>query len=137
MVVAEGLIWPGATAASLTVSKQLPLLEPYLPDASRLHAATINVLLHAAIRITVPDLVTPPIPWLGPDREPERFAFTRLGFEYPIAGPRQDAWLYTAERSPHRFNMALVEILAPWTDGISYRQPCKLHIDRVAIEFVT
>ncbi len=136
MVVIEGLIWPGATAASLPLSKQLPFFEPYLSDADRLYPATINVLLDAAIRITVPDVVTPPLSWRGPNLPDERFAFTRVGFEYPIGSARQDAWIYTAERSPHRFNMIFVEILAPKIEGISYRQPCKLHIDREAIEFV-
>jgi hypothetical protein len=88
-----------------------------LPDATQLHPSTINVLLDAAMRVTVPDVVTPPIAWLGPNRETERFAFTRVAFEYPIGGTRRDAWIYTAERSPHRLNMALVQILAPWIDG--------------------
>jgi hypothetical protein len=137
MIVIEGLIWPGATAASLTVSKQLALLEPYLPQVSRFHPATINVLLTTALRITVPDIVTPPLHWLGPNRESERFALTRVGFEYPINSPQHEAWIYTTERSPNRFNMLLVELLAPWIDGLNYRQPCKLHIDGVAIGLAT
>jgi hypothetical protein len=137
MIVIEGLIWPGATAASLTVSKQLALLESYVPEASLLHPATINVLLSTALRVTVPDIVTPPLSWLGPNRESERFALTRIGFEYPIEGAQHQAWIYTTERSPNRLNMLLVEILAPWIEGINYRQPCKLHIDRAATGLVT
>ncbi len=139
MVVVEGVIWPGATAASLTVSKQLPFLVPYVPDVARLHPATINVLfpIGAAIRIAVPDIVTPPLPWRGSNQPSERFAFTRIGFEFPVGGTRVDAWIYTAEQSHHRFDMGLIEILAPKIEGIAYRQACKLHIDREAVTLVS
>jgi hypothetical protein len=138
MVVLEGVIWPGATAASITVSKQLPLLMPYIPDAAQLHPATINVLFPtgAAIRITVPDIVTPPLPWRGPNLASERFAFTRIGFEFPVGGSPIDAWIYTPEQSHHRFDMGLIEILAPKIEGIAYRHTCKLHIDREAVTLV-
>ncbi len=139
MVVVEGVIWPGATAASLTVSKQLPFFIPYVPDAARLHPATINVLFPtgAAIRITVPDIVTPALPWRGPNLMSERFAFTRIGFEFPVGGTPLDAWIYTAEQSHHRFDMGLIEILAQKIEGVAYRQACKLHIDREAVTLVS
>jgi hypothetical protein len=138
VVVVEGIIWPGATAASITISKQLPFLVSYVPDAERLHPATINVLfpIGAAIRITVPDIVTPALPWRGPNLPSERFALTRIGFEFPVGGAPVDAWIYTAEQSHHRYDMGLIEILAEKIEGVAYRQACKLHIDREAVTLV-
>jgi hypothetical protein len=139
VVIVEGVIWPGATATSITISKQLPLLAPYVPDAAGLHPGTINVLFPegAGIRITVPDIVTPPLAWRGPGLASERFALTRVGFEFPPGNPAVDAWIYTAEQSHHRFDMGIVEVLARKIEGIVYRQPCKLHLDREAVSLIT
>jgi hypothetical protein len=58
-----------------------------------------------------------------------------LGLSLSGEENRHEAWLYTAERSPHRFNSYVAEIVGPLKDIIPHRR-CKIFIGRVMVGFV-
>lgn len=109
-----GLGW-----ATTTVALQKPLMEPYLPELSGCHPATINLRLETNLRIEKADVVTPPLDWSVDWKEkrmpPERFWLTRMEFEVVGKTGRILGWIYDAEFSPHRPNPWFVEFLAPFT----------------------
>jgi hypothetical protein len=41
-----------------------------------------------------------------------------------------EAWIYRAEFSSHRFNYAIVELLARPIDGVANGLPCTLRLER-------
>src|SRR5262245_32833264 len=99
----QAIVMKGLGAASHTVRKQAPLLKPYFPEIDNCKHATINFSLPFPVQVRLPDRVTPPLLWDDDDPAGERFGLTKIGLT-PPDGSRHDAWIYTPERSPHRFN---------------------------------
>jgi hypothetical protein len=126
----DGRPWVGA--ASTTVRMQAPLLRPYFEKIDECFPATINLLLETPLEVRLPDIVTPPIAWGGPSSPGERFGITRIELELlPGQTMRHEAWIYTAEQSPHRFHNDRVELLARRIEGIEQGLRCRIWVDRV------
>jgi hypothetical protein len=124
-----GKITSGLGAATGTLGMQRDLLRPYFPQIDTCQIGTINVDLLMPLQVHLPDIVTPPLRWHPSHPAGERFGITRVDIE--LSGEaRQEAWLYTPEHSPHRFNSYLAEIIAEPLVGIHVGRPCKIHIDR-------
>jgi hypothetical protein len=127
--VIEGEIRQGFGAASRVVPRLAPHLKPYFSAIDDLHPATINVfLLYKALTIRVPDIVTPPLEWK--QGQPERFALTKIRFEFPRDSSPLEAWILTPDRSPHRFNASTVEILTTKLLGVEPGEKCRVHTNR-------
>jgi hypothetical protein len=127
--VIGGNIWPGFGGASRVMPKLAPHLKAYLPDIVGCHPGTINVfIIHGVISIRVPDIATPPIEW-KPNHH-ERFALTRINFEFPLDAPSTKAWILTPERTPHKFNASMIEVVTIKLEGIAPGLPCRIHTDR-------
>jgi hypothetical protein len=115
-------------AAANLVERQRPCLREFFPQIDDCRIGTINVQLDHALDVRMPDIVTPPIAWQPGSNAGERFGFTKIGLE--LLNGRQEAWIYTAEYSAHRFNYMLVEVLARPIEGIVPGLSCILHLDR-------
>jgi hypothetical protein len=124
----NGNIVRGLGAATGLIGLQKPRLRSFLPEIDECQTGTINVQLNHALDVRIPDIVTPPIAWQAGSNADERFAFTRVEFEF--LGRRYEAWIYGAEFSVHRFNYNLVEVVARPIAGISPGCECVLHLDR-------
>lgn len=120
----------GLGAATSTIARQAPLLQPYFPEIVRCQHATINFGLPVALQVRLPDIVTPPLAWdrAGGD---ERFGITKIGLTLPGDSHRHDAWIYTPELSPHRSNDHMIEVIAEPLSGIVEGLVCKIFIERV------
>jgi hypothetical protein len=115
--------------ASKAISLQKPLLRKYFSEIDKCHDGTINVLLGNALQVSLPDIVTPPIAWdpANPHAD-ERFGITEIELE--IWDTPNRAWLYTAERSSHRFNNMIAEVIAEPINGIVAGLDCAILIKR-------
>jgi hypothetical protein len=107
---------------------QKPRLRDFLPAIDECRTGTINVQLDHALDIRIPDIVTPPIAWQSDSNADERFALTKIEFEFLQL--RYKAWIISAEFSCHRFNYHLVEVITRPIEGISPGCECVLHLDR-------
>jgi hypothetical protein len=124
----NGNIVRGLGAATNLIEIQRPRLRDFFPAIDECQIGTINVQLNHALDVRIPDIVTPPIAWQAGSNAGERFAFTKIEFEF--LSSRYDAWIYGAEFSVHRFNYNLVEVVARPIQGISPGRECVLHIER-------
>lgn len=115
-------------AATNLIGLQKPRLRDFLPAIDQCRIGTINVQLNHALDVRIPDVVTPPITWQAGSNVGERFAFTKIEFEFLKI--RYEAWIYGAEFLYHRFNYNLVEVVARPIEGISPGRECVLHLDR-------
>jgi hypothetical protein len=118
--------WLGAATNLIEIQK--PRLRDFLPAIDECQAGTINVQLNHALDVRIPDIVTLPIAWQAGSNAGERFAFTRVEFEF--LERRYEAWIYGAEFSAHRFNYNLVEVVVRPSRRISPGCECVLHLDR-------
>ena len=136
-IVIPANVAPGLGAASTTIALQKPHVARYFPEIESCHSGTINLHLAAPLEIQLPDIVTPPIEW-HPDHpgHTERFGITKIALELPLESPLQEAWIYTPEQSPHRFNAHIAEILARTLPGLTNDAPCKVHITRPLVMIV-
>ena len=124
----SGNIVHGLGAATNLIGLQKPRLRDFLPAIDECQVGTINVQLNHALDVRIPDVVTPPIAWQTGSNTGERFAFTKIEFEF--LNHRYEAWIYGAEFSVHRFNYNLVEVVARPIEGISPGCECVLHLER-------
>jgi hypothetical protein len=115
-------------AATNLIGLQKPHLRDFFPVIDECQIGTINVQLNHALDVRIPDVVTPPIAWQAGSNAGERFAFTKIEFEFSKS--RYEAWIYGAEFSYHRFNYNLVEVVARPIEGISSGRECVLHLER-------
>jgi hypothetical protein len=132
----DATVIEGHGGASKAIRQQVPLLKQFFPQIVDCHPGTINLQLAAPLQVRLPDIVTPVITWGDPPGLDERFGITRI--EVLLSGEenRHEAWIYTAERSPHRFNSYVAEIVArPLKDIVPHRR-CKIFIGRVMVGFV-
>ena len=124
----QAIVARGLGAASQTVPKQAPLLEPYFPEVSECKHATINFSLRYPVQVRLPDIVTPPLEW-GGSPPGERFGLSKIGLALPD-GSRHKARIYTPEWSPHRFNDLTIEVLARPIPRIALGDVCVISIER-------
>ena len=134
MIVLRGQIVKGLGSAARVLPVQAPLLARRFPQISRLHLATINLILEAPLRIETPDIVTDPIDWH--DREvvhitQVKFQPVRLTPTGYQPGLAVDAWIYSPQHSVHRANPYHVEIIAEKLE-LAATPMCVLSIDRPA-----
>jgi hypothetical protein len=108
---------------------QAPLLRTYFPEISECYLGTINFILDIAFQVRLPDIVTPPLAWHPSNPSGERFGITKIGLTLPD-GEGHDAWIFTSEGSPHRFNDHLVEVVAKRV-GVTIGDKCVLTVARV------
>jgi hypothetical protein len=93
------------------------------------HDGTINVRLNHPLQVRLPEIVTPPLPWFPNDPNiNERFGITEIELE--VNGNFYQAWLYTAECSPHRFDDLMAEIITEHIPGIKDGVKCAILIGR-------
>ena len=124
----SGNIVRGLGAATNLIGLQKPRLRDFFPVIDECQTGTINVQLNHALDVRMPDVVTPPIAWQAGSNAGERFAFTKIEFEFLQS--RHEAWIYGAEFSYHRFNYNLVEVVARPIEGISPGRECVLDLER-------
>lgn len=124
----NAVVTRGYNAATYAIPRQAPHLLPFFPQIEMCRHSTINLRLSAPLHVRLPDIVTPPIDWEPPEPN-ERFGFTRIGLAL-ADDPIREAWIYTAEKSSHRFNALMIEVLAEPLNGIAPGVRCKVHIDR-------
>lgn len=122
----------GLQGASKAIEAQKPHVRRYFPQIDECRSGTINLALNAPLEIRFPDIVTPPITWCaGGD---ERFGITAIELE--LSEVRHEAWIYTAERSLHRFNPFMVEVVAKEIPGIEEDCQCLIHIQRCLLRLM-
>jgi hypothetical protein len=124
----QAKVTSGLGAASRTVPLQAPLLAPYFPEISEGKHATVNFQLPFPVQVRLPDIVTPPLLW-GSDSIGERFGLSKIDLTLPD-GSGHDAWIYTPEGSPHRFNDLTIEVLAKPISRIAIGDVCMISIER-------
>jgi CTP-dependent riboflavin kinase len=128
-IAINGKVISGLGVATVLIGMQKDLLRPYFPQIDTCQIGTINVDLSMPLQVRLPDIVTPPVRWNPSQPGGERFGITHVEIE--LSGEaRQEAWLYTPEHSPHRFNSYLAEIIAEPLVGIHVGRSCTIHIDR-------
>ncbi|OAF04715.1 hypothetical protein AYJ54_23945 [Bradyrhizobium centrolobii] len=125
-----GKVRSGLGRATNTVRMQAPLLRPYFPEISRCHLGTMNFVLEIAFQVRLPDIVTPPLAWHPSNPTGERFGITKIALTL-ANGEVHDAWIFTSEGSPHRFDDHLIEVVAERINGITIGDKCGLTVDRV------
>jgi hypothetical protein len=131
-IAIDGRITSGLGVATEAIWMQRDFLRPYFSQIDTCQLGTINVALSMPLQVRLPDIVTPPLRWHPGAPAGERFGITRVEIE--LSGEaRHEAWLFTAEHSPYRFNDNVAEIIAEPLAGIQVGRPCKIHIDRFVI----
>jgi hypothetical protein len=128
MIIIEGTVIPGLSAAARTLPQQWPTVVRFIPAIQQCEQRTINVQLKHALHVKEPDL-TLDVPWGSGS---ENISIIEIDFEYPVSGPTQKAWIYYPHSSPHRRNPFIQEIV---TSKIANLQPlvdCRVHIPRGA-----
>jgi hypothetical protein len=128
----EGRIISGGGTSSATLSKQWPKLIKHVPQFSYCFQGTINVELSSPVLIVNPERTVPPFEW-----EPgqiEGFGILEILFEWPLDTKPFQAWVYLAQHSFHRYNMARAEVitreiirLRDKTDLTDDELRCRLH----------
>jgi hypothetical protein len=138
--IIEATIFQGARAATKNLRHQLPELIKQFPEIANIHPGSINVLLGKpldkppqieTLHIQTWDCITTPIQWwdAGPDRyQNEVFGFLRIEFEYPLNGPLTCAWIIDCYNSEAHGQPQFFEIIAELIKGVSYLQPCRIHV---------
>src|SRR5688572_22514802 len=97
-------------------SAQLPEVVKVQPELSVCHGEKIDLKLVAyGLRIRHPDVTTPPLRWIDPNRPDiahhERFDVTKIRL---IAGRYDgDAWIFSPHNSPYRTDQYHLEVIAP------------------------
>ena len=128
MIIIEGTVIPGLSAAARALPQQWPTVVRFIPAIQQCEQRTINVQLKHALHVKEPDLALY-VPWGSGS---ENISIIEIEFEYPVSGPTQKAWIYYQHNSPHRRNPFIQEIV---TSKIANLQPlvdCRLHIPRGA-----
>ena len=128
MIIIEGTVIPGLSAAARTLPQQWPTVVRFIPAIQQCEQRTINVQLKHALHVKEPDLALY-VPWGSGS---ENISIIEIEFEYPVSGPTQKAWIYYQHNSPHRRNPFIQEIV---TSKIANLQPlvdCRLYILRGA-----
>jgi hypothetical protein len=115
--------------ATETVELQKPLLRPHFQQIDTCKIGTINLALTVPLQVRLPDIVTPPLDWHPGYPAGEKFGITRIEIELSD-GIHHEAWIYTAEFSPHRFKHNVAEVLAKPLNGIAKGARCRIHIER-------
>lgn len=125
----RGIVVAGIGQAGRHLPAQSTFLFPQFPELSGCHKATINVLIEKPIAFTRNDFVghqpNPP----GVIRvDGESYGFIRVRFSFR-GGRDVTAFIYRPSESPNRFNPHLVEILAPFIDGVRPGATCTIAIE--------
>jgi hypothetical protein len=143
--IIEATIFQGARVATKNLSHQLPELKKQFQEIANIHPGSINVLLGKplsnppqieTLHIQKWDCVTTPIQWwdAGPDQyQTEFFGFLRIEFEYPLNGPLTRAWIIDCYNSQAHGQPQFYEIVAERIEGVSYFQPCRIHVPERAL----
>lgn len=121
----------GHGLASTSMQLQLPYFQKYYAELENCHAGTINLLLDVDLIVFNPDFSTAKISW-HPEYPPEKFDFLRIRLHISKAGNEQkeyDAWIYMAEKSPHKNIAGIQEVICQKIDGIQRGDEFKLFID--------
>jgi hypothetical protein len=143
--IIEATIFQGARVATKNLRHQLPELIKQFPEIANIHPSSINVLLGKplgkppqieTLHIQKWDYVTTPIRWwdAGPNRyQTEVFGFLKIGFEYPLGGTVTPAWIIDCHNSQAHGQPQFYEIIAEHIGGVSYFQPCRIHVPDTAL----
>lgn len=134
MLTLAGEVCNNLGEATKNLRTQLPLIANTFPEVAIAHAGTINILLDQGLLVKKPDHVTPRLNWHPAHAPGEIFHLLRIQLELPIGGPFVSAWLYIPQNSPHRKNIRLHEVLAPWIAIGKAPQRARIHIDRPPLE---
>jgi hypothetical protein len=127
-----GRVVSGFGGASKAIPLQRPFVRKFFAEIDKCHDGTINVLLDHPLQVRLPDIVTRPIPWVPNDpNSDERFGITEVKLE--VNGNLYEAWLYTAEGSPHRFDDRMAEVIAEHIPGLAAGLNCAIHIRRLRV----
>ena len=131
-VVIDGSVQKGVGGASAALPKQWPELVVRFPEIKDAYqGGTINVQLFVPLLVMNPDCAIPPYNWAGTEIL-EGFGIVRIKFSCPVDIDPVNAWIYLPERSPHRYRMDFVEIIAPKIDAIQPGAACRIQLPRVA-----
>jgi hypothetical protein len=121
-----GRIVAGMGTAHRNLPRQLRLIAKEFPEIAGCHPGTLNVLLPVPVILVSPDHRTLPIKW-HPESVPEVFEFLRIRLGLPHLEKLVPAWLYVAQKSPHRRNLRLHEVIAPQVD-LKGESSCRLSV---------
>lgn len=131
----DAVVVDGYKGASSAIPLQKPLVVKYFPKIQKCYNGTINLQLGHPLQVRLPDIVTPPLAWVPNDPNAnERFGITEIELE--VYGKAYEAWLYTAEGSPHRFNDLMAEVIAEPINGIAVGLRCAIYIRRARVHQV-
>src|SRR5271166_6263209 len=92
MIIIEGTVIPGLSAAARTLPEQWPTVVRFIPAIQQCEQRTINVQLKHALHVKEPDVMLY-VPW--GDRS-ENVSIIEIEFEYPVNGPTKKAWIYSS-----------------------------------------
>jgi hypothetical protein len=131
--IIEATIVRDAGAATKNLPNQLPELIKQFPEIENIHPGSINVQLRGPLHVQKWDRVTTPIRWFDAspginDFQWETFGFLRIEFEYPLNDPLTRAWIIDCYNSAAHGRPQLFEIIAERIKGVSYFQPCRIHV---------
>ena len=132
----EATVIEGHGGASQSIRQQVSLLKPFFPQIVDCHFGTLNLQLASPLQVCLPDIVTPVITWGDPPGLDERCGITRIELLLSGEESRHEAWIHTAEKSPHRFNSYVAEIVARPLKGIIPHRRCKIFIERAMVGLV-
>jgi hypothetical protein len=130
--IIDAIVTKGFGVASKNIKFQLPPLTQQFPNIKDIHPGSINVRLQRPLHTPRYDYTTSPIQWwdAGPDRwQTEIFSFLEIKFEYPLGNRAlYRAWFFDCHNSAYHENPYCHEIISQMIDGVSYNQPCRIHL---------
>lgn len=110
----NGKIIKGRGSAATALRMQHPYFLHLLPELTSYYLATLNVELEEALYVTAWDFETQPIYWFEPNPSfKEKFSFMRVRLIYN-GDLTINAVLYHPDKSPHRENPYVIELIAPY-----------------------
>jgi len=138
-IIIDGTIIQGARVASKNIRFQMPHLVWQFPVIKDIYPASINVRLTSPLRTLRWDHITLPIPWWDVDEHnpgrwvSEKFGFLEIGFEYTVGTHLRRAWSFDCHNSASHSDAYRFEVISEKIEGLSYNQPCKVHIEESKI----